>query len=259
MKKYLLTLLFVVACVVNSLAGGNASVLETDKLTLEGYRARGFMTVLTADGSNSLWSPFFISDDEENKIYRIKGVNENGIVDIAEIKYDTDHFQIFEIRQEGNPDDFSGGICIGPKLDWLNSWVLDEKIDVDFNYLFSFHSYNGDGGNYLNHLYQLVNERGDVIYTFPQEVNKVFYSKDLFYISYTCSNTTGEYPNVNYNYTSEVINLASLLKDYSTRVANAKADAVNSKSTKPYNIQGMEVDEDAKGIIIENGTKYIKE
>ncbi|MBQ3804869.1 MAG: hypothetical protein II844_03555 [Prevotella sp.] len=50
-----------------------------------------------------------------------------------------------------------------------------------------------------------------------------------------------------------------MLKDYSTRVANAKADAVNSKSTKTYNIQGMEVDEDAKGIIIENGAKYIKE
>ena len=130
---------------------------------------------------------------------------------------------------------------------------------MDFNYLFSFRSYNGDGDNYLNHLYQLVNERGDVIYTFPQEVNRVFYSKDLFYISYTCSNTTGEYPNVNYNYTSEVINLASLLKDYSTRVTNAKADAVNSKSTKTYNIQGMEVDDDAKGIIIENGAKYIKE
>ena len=60
MKKYLLTLLFVVACVVNSLAGGNASVLETDKLTLEGYRARGFMTALTADGSNSLWLGFII-------------------------------------------------------------------------------------------------------------------------------------------------------------------------------------------------------
>lgn len=257
MKKYLLTLLFVVACVVNSLAGGNASVLETDKLTLEGYRTSGFMTVLTADGSNSLWSLSFISDDEENKIYRIKGVNENGIVDIAEIKYDTDHFVTSSIYQEGDPDG-SIGICIGPKLDWLNSWVLDEKIDVDFNYLFIFRSFNGDVG-YENQLYQLVNERGDVIYTFPQKVKDVFYSKDLFYISYACGNTTGEYPNVNYNYTSEVINLASLLKDYSTRVANAKADAVNSKSTKTYNIQGMEVDEDAKGIIIENGAKYIKE
>ena len=65
--------------------------------------------------------------------------------------------------------------------------------------------------------------------------------------------------NYNKNYNTEIINLKTLLKDYSTRVANAKADAVNSKSTKTYNIQGMEVDDDAKGIIIENGAKYIKE
>lgn len=255
MKKYLLTLLCV-AYVLNSLAGTDSvSVLETEKITLDGYHSiPQYITVLTSDASNAIWSPCFQFDDKENKIYRIKGVNENGIVDIAEIKYKTDNINMRHICQDGYPSEHGGpGLCFRPQLDYLNSSVLDEKINVDFNYLFYCYSYNGS--EYNNSVYQLVNERGDVIYTFPSAslMHDIFYSEDLFYISYLYE--TGEYP----NYTTEVINLASLLKDYSTKVANAKADAVNSKSTKTYNIQGMEVDDDAKGIVIENGAKYIKE
>ena len=243
MKKYLLVL-FAIAYVVNSLAGGT---LEIDKLTLEGYATRGFMPVLSTDGSNTYWSPIFVSDDEENKIYRIKGINKDGIVNIAEIQYDTEYFSIRNIYQRENPDDAYGGICIRRQLNDL------KEVDVDFNYLFVIGP--GDDKSASDGATQLVNERGDVIYTFPLNTRDCFYNRDLFYISYNYY--TGDYPD--YNYTCEVINLASLLKSYSTSVESAKADAVNSKSTKTYNIQGMEVDDDAKGIIIENGAKYIKE
>jgi len=104
---------------------------------------------------------------------------------------------------------------------------------------------------------RLVNERGETLLILPVESGSFFYSGELFYLKYSYEVST----DANYNriYNTEIINLKTLLKDYSTKVANAKADAVNSKSTKTYNIQGMEVDEDAKGIIIENGAKYIKE
>lgn len=248
MKKILFTLLCA-ANMLTSLALDKGSVLDQDKVTLDGYKSDDFMQVLTADGFNSVWSPCFINNDTEDKIFSINGINDNGIVNIAEIKYSADNFGVESIAQEQYPSEHGGpGICFATQLVWLQ-----EKIDVDFNYLFVIQTYSSS--DYDNRLRQLVNERGDVIYTFPSNSDNFFYSEALFYISYHYS--TGVYPNqIN---KCEVINLASLLKDYSTKVTRAKADAVNSKSTKTYNIQGMEEDEDAKGIVIENGAKYIKE
>lgn len=252
MRKILFTLLCA-ANVLNSLAGGSVSLLDKEKLTLEGYRQDGFIPVVTNTDkiSSSTWSPCFVNHDKDGKIYSMNGVNENGIVNIAEFRYNADNFNLSNFYQDQAPDDEPSGICIKPQIDYLNLYA-DEKIDVDFNYLFVINTYNGYDSE--NRLYQLVNERGDVIFTFPSKSGSFFYSEKLFYISYEYR--TGEYSNE--NCTCEVMNLASLLKDYSTKVASAKADAVNSKSTKIYNIQGMEVDEDTKGIIIENGTKYLK-
>ena len=125
---------------------------------------------------------------------------------------------------------------------------------MDFDYIFPLEDAYSDG--HKDNV-RLVNERGETLLILPVGSEQFFYSGELFYLKYNCWVSTDA--NFNRNYNVEIINLKTLLKDYSTRVANAKADAVNSKSTKTYNIQGMEVDEDAKGIIIENGAKYIKE
>lgn len=146
------------------------------------------------------------------------------------------------------------GVYFRDELNYLNEYVLDEKIDVDFDYIFPLIDGYSDG--YKRNV-RLVNERGETLLILPVESQEFFYSGELFYLKY--SYEVSKDANYNKNYNTEIINLKTLLKDYSTRVANAKADAVNSKSTKTYNIQGMEVDEDAKGIIIENGAKYIKE
>ena len=142
------------------------------------------------------------------------------------------------------------GVYFRDELNYLNEYVLDEKIDVDFDYIFPLS--DGHNGNV-----RLVNERGETLLIPPVWSGNFFYCGELFYLKYSYEVST----DANYNgiYNTEIINLKTLLKDYSTRVANAKADAVKSKSTKTYNIQGMEVDDDAKGIIIENGAKYIKE
>ena len=248
MKKYLLTLLFVVATSNITLAGPYVKTLNVDIITSGFSRniSGGSIEVRSADDTYTFMSPFISDLDVENKILTVNGINEDGIVEIAKIKYNTtnDYASIQNVSTD-KYGELHKGVYFRGELNYLNEYVLDEKIDVDFDYIFPL----SDG--YEN--VRLVNERGETLLILPVGSNGFFYSGELFYLKYSYKVSTDA------NYNVEIINLKTLLKDYSTRVANAKADAVNSKSTKTYNIQGMEVDEDAKGIIIENGAKYIKE
>ena len=249
MKKYLLILLFVVATSNITLAGPYVKTLNVDIIT-SGFSRKigeGSIEVRSADDTYTFMSPFISDLDVENKILTVNGINEDGIVEIAKIKYNTtnDDASIRDVSTDKYGEHHKG-VYFRDELNYLNEYVLDEKIDVDFDYIFPLR----DGSN---ENVRLVNERGETLLILPVGSNGFFYSGELFYLKYSYKVSTDA------NYNVEIINLKTLLKDYSTRVANAKADAVNSKSTKTYNIQGMEVDDDAKGIIIENGAKYIKE
>ncbi|MBQ8115206.1 MAG: hypothetical protein IJ145_03675 [Prevotella sp.] len=247
MKKYLLTLLFVVATSNFILAGPYVKTLNVDIITSGFLRNidEGVIEVRSTDDTYTFMSPFISDLDVENKILTVNGINEDGIVEIAKIKYNTtnDDAYIKHVSTD-KYGELHKGVYFRDELNYLNEYVLDEKIDVDFDYIFPL----SEGDNV-----RLVNERGETLLILPVWSNGFFYSGELFYLKYSYWVSTDA------NYNVEIINLKTLLKDYSTKVANAKADAVNSKSTKTYNIQGMEVDDDAKGIIIENGAKYIKE
>lgn len=255
MKKYLLTLLFVVATSNITLAGPYIKTLNEDIPTLSSGFSRkisgGSIEVRSTDDTYTFMSPFISDLDVENKILTVNGINEDGIVEIAKIKYNTtnDDASIKDVSTDKYGEHHKG-VYFRDELNYLNEYVLDEKIDVDFDYIFPLIDGYSDG--YKRNV-RLVNERGETLLILPVESTDFFYSGELFYLKYFYEVSTDA------NYNVEIINLKTLLKDYSTRVANAKADAVNSKSTKTYNIQGMEVDDDAKGIIIENGAKYIKE
>ncbi|MBQ6760525.1 MAG: hypothetical protein IJP47_03755 [Prevotella sp.] len=248
MKKYLLTLLFVVATSNITLAGPYIKTLNEDIPTLSSGFSRnisgGSIEVRSTDDTYTFMSPFISDLDVENKILTVNGINEDGIVEIAKIKYNTttDNASIQNVSTD-KYGELHKGVYFRDELNYLNEYVFDEKIDVDFDYIFPL----------IDENVRLVNERGETLLILPGWSNGFFYSGELFYLKYHYWVSTDA------NYNVEIINLKTLLKDYSTRVANAKADAVKSKSTKTYNIQGMEVDEDAKGIIIENGAKYIKE
>jgi len=250
MKKYLLTLLFVVATSNITLAGPYVKTLNVDIITSGFSRIsrEGAIEVRSTDDTYTFMSSCISDLDVENKILTVNGINEDGIVEIAKIKYNTtnDGAYIKDVSTDKYGQHHKG-VYFRDELNYLNEYVLDEKIDVDFDYIFPL----SDGGD--NENVRLVNERGETLLILPVESGNFFYSGELFYLKYTYWVSTDA------NYNVEIINLKTLLKDYSTKVANAKADAVKSKSTKTYNIQGMEVDDDAKGIIIENGAKYIKE
>ena len=250
MKKYLLTLLFVVATSNITLAGPYVKTLNEDNPTLSSGFSRnisgGSIEVRSTDDTYTFMSPFISDLDVENKILTVNGINEDGIVEIAKINTTTDNASIPNVSTD-KYGELHKGVYFRDELNYLNEYVFDEKIDVDFDYIFPLMDGN----------VRLVNERGETLLIFPAFSDGFFYSGELFYLKY--SYEVSKDANYNKNYNTEIINLKTLLKDYSTRVANAKADAVNSKSTKTYNIQGMEVDDDAKGIIIENGAKYIKE
>ena len=252
MKKYLLTLLFVVATSNFILAGPYVKTLNVDIITPGFSRniSGGAIEVRSTDDTYTFMSPLISDLDVENKILTVNGINEDGIVEIAKIKYNStnDYVSIQNVSTD-KYGELHKGVYFRDELNYLNEYVLDEKIDVDFDYIFPLIDGYSDG-NKRN--VRLVNERGETLLILPVESGSFFYSGELFYLKY-------HYWVTDANYNVEIINLKTLLKDYSTRVANAKADAVNSKSTKTYNIQGMEVDDDAKGIIIENGAKYIKE
>lgn len=253
MKKYLLTLLFVVATSNITLAGSYVKTLNVDIITSGFSRntSEAVIEVRSTDDTYTFMSPFISDLDVENKILTVNGINEDGIVEIAKIKYNTtnDDASIKDVSTDKYGEHHKG-VYFRDELNYLNKYVLDEKIDVDFDYIFPLIDGYSDG--YKRNV-RLVNERGETLLILPVESKDFFYSGELFYLKYSYEVSTDA------NYNVEIINLKTLLKDYSTRVANAKADAVNSKSTKTYNLQGMEVDEDAKGIIIENGAKYIKE
>lgn len=256
MKKYLLTLLFVVATSNITLAGPYIKTLNEDIPTLSSGFSRnisgGSIEVRSTDDTYTFMSPFISDLDVENKILTVNGINEDGIVEIAKIKYNTtnDDYAYIQNVSTDKYGELHKGVYFRDELNYLNEYVLDEKIDVDFDYIFPLNDGYSDG--YKRNV-RLVNERGETLLILPVTSSRFFYSGELFYLQYSYEVSTDA------NYNVEIINLKTLLKDYSTRVANAKADAVNSKSTKTYNIQGMEVDDDAKGIIIENGAKYIKE
>lgn len=249
MKKYLLTLLFVVATSNITLAGPYIKTLNEDNPTLSSGFSRnisgGSIEVRSTDDTYTFMSPFISDLDVENKILTVNGINEDGIVEIAKINTTTDNASIQNVSTD-KYGELHKGVYFRDELNYLNEYVFDEKIDVDFDYIFPLN--DGDNENV-----RLVNERGETLLILPVGSTDFFYSGELFYLKYSYEVSTDD------NYNVEIINLKTLLKDYSTRVANAKADAVNSKSTKTYNLQGMEVDDDAKGIIIENGAKYIKE
>lgn len=256
MKTYLLTLLFVVATSNITLAGPYIKTLNEDIPTLSsGFLPNisgGAIEVRSTDDTYTFMSPFILYKDVENKILAVNGINEDGIVEIAKIKYTNDDASIQNVSTD-KYGELHKGVYFRDELNYLNEYVLDEKIDVDFDYIFPLREYSDGSKRNV----RLVNERGETLLILPVESQEFFYSGELFYLKY--SYEVSKDANYNKNYNTEIINLKTLLKDYSTRVANAKADAVNSKSTKTYNIQGMEVDDDAKGIIIENGAKYIKE
>lgn len=257
MKKYLLTLLFVVATSNITLAGPYVKTLNVDIIT-SGFSRKisgGVIEVRSTDDTYTFTSSCMSYLDVENKILTVNGINEDGIVEIAKIKYNTTNDDAsFEYVSTDKYCELHRGVYFRDELNYLNEYVFDEKIDVDFDYIFPLIDGYSDG-NKRN--VRLVNERGETLLTLPVGSTDFFYSGELFYLKY--SYEVSKDANYNKNYNTEIINLKTLLKDYSTRVTNAKADAVNSKSTKTYNIQGMEVDDDAKGIIIENGAKYIKE
>lgn len=252
MKKYLLTLLFVVATSNITLAGPYIKTLNEDIPTLSSGFSRnisgGVIEVRSTDDTYTFMSPFISDLDVENKILTVNGINEDGIVEIAKINTTNYEASIQDVSTDKYGEHHKG-VYFRDELNYLNEYVFDEKIDVDFDYIFPLRDGYSDG--YKRNV-RLVNERGETLLILPVESEDFFYSGELFYLKYSYEVST-DANNV------EIINLKTLLKDYSTRVVNAKADAVNSKSTKTYNIQGMEVDEDAKGIIIENGAKYIKE
>ncbi len=254
MKKYLLTLLFVVATSNITLAGPYVKTLNVDIITSGFSRkiSEAVIEVRSTDDTYTFMSPFISDLDVENKILTVNGINEDGIVEIAKINTTTDDARIQDVSTDKYGEHHKG-VYFRDELNYLNEYVFDEKIDVDFDYIFPLIDGYSDG--YKRNV-RLVNERGETLLILPVESSSFFYSGELFYLKYSYEVST----DANYNgINTEIINLKTLLKDYSTRVANAKADAVKSKSTKTYNIQGMEVDDDAKGIIIEDGAKYIKE
>lgn len=256
MKKYLLTLLFVVATSNITLAGPYVKTLNVDIITSGFSRIsnEGVIEVRSTDDTYTFMSPFISDLDVENKILTVNGINEDGIVEIAKIKYNNNDGAYIKDVSTDKYGEHHRGVYFRDELNYLNEYVFDEKINVDFDYIFPLSDGYSDG--YKDNV-RLVNERGETLLILPVESEGFFYSGELFYLKYSYEVSTDA--NYNKKYNTEIINLKTLLKDYSTKVASAKADAVKSKLTKTYNIQGMEVDDDAKGIIIENGAKYIKE
>ena len=103
MKKYLLTLLFVVATSNITLAGPYIKTLNEDIPTLSsGFLPNisgGAIEVRSTDDTYTFMSPFILYKDVENKILAVNGINEDGIVEIAKIKYNTTNDDDAYIKQ----------------------------------------------------------------------------------------------------------------------------------------------------------------
>ena len=102
MKKYLLTLLFVVATSNFILAGPYVKTLNVDIITSGFSRniSGGSIEVRSTDDTYTFMSPFISDLDVENKILTVNGINEDGIVEIAKIKYTNDYASIQNVSTD---------------------------------------------------------------------------------------------------------------------------------------------------------------
>lgn len=210
MKKYLLTLLFVVATSNITLAGPYVKTLNVDIIT-SGFSRKisgGVIEVRSTDDTYTFTSSCMSYLDVENKILTVNGINEDGIVEIAKIKYNTTNDDAsFEYVSTDKYCELHRGVYFRDELNYLNEYVLDEKIDVDFDYIFPLREYSDGSKRNV----RLVNERGETLLILPVESQEFFYSGELFYLQYSYEVSTDA------NYNVEIINLKTLFMGHRTK------------------------------------------
>ena len=99
----------------------------------------------------------------------------------------------------------------------------------------------------------MVNEKGDVVYEIGSGWTPSCYSEELFYLIGTQYDSD---LGVN-GYKWKVLSLAKILTDYATGIKQTSAKA-ELQSSKTYDITGVEVDAETKGITIQDGKKIMK-
>lgn len=242
MKKTLFTLTLLLVSLF-SFADADSYLKEHIEIYPVADRCTSYVAVPTANKEKIVMSPCIIQIDENSKIATVSAINENGLVQIAKLNnisirdditllYST-RFGYWALR----------AIYLPEKLDELKSEGV--QIDIDFDYLFMVRE-----GNYPNYNYNLVNERGELVYYIENCGDNLCYCEELFYLIGTKDSYSTK---CKWN----ILSLAKILTDYATGIKQTSAKA-ELQSSKTYDITGVEVDAETKGITIQDGKKIMK-
>lgn len=247
MNKTLFTLTLLLVSLF-SFADADSYLKEHIEIYPVADRCTSYVAVPTANKEKIVMSPCIIQIDENSKIATVSAINENGLVQIAKLNnisrldditllYST-RFGYWALR----------AIYLPEKLDELKSEGV--QIDIDFDYLFLVRE-----GNYPSYKdnYNLVNERGELVYYIENCNYNLCYCEELFYLIGTKSDSNSAGTKYKWN----ILSLAKILTDYATGIKQTSAKA-ELQSSKTYDITGVEVDTETKGITIQDGKKIMK-
>lgn len=237
MKKKLFTLTLLLVSLF-SFADADSYLKEHIEAFQVAARCSSFVAIPTASNEKIVMSPCIIQVDESKKIATVSAINENGLTQLAKFKNVSSEWGIGRFYSTRFGENVLRAIYLREKLEELKSEGV--QIDIDFDYLFSINN-------------NLVNEKGDVVYEIGSGWTPSCYSEELFYLIGTQYDSDS---GVN-GYKWKVLSLAKLLSDYATGIKQTSAKA-ELQSSKTYDITGMEVDAETKGITIQDGKKIIK-
>ena len=233
MKKALFTLLLLLSYLY-SFADSGAYLKENIGEFLADMDAiQSYVEIPSIERKEAIMSPCMIYTEDKN--ITVSGINEEGLIQIAKLNnIDISELNHFKYTEHAS----SSGLYSIYLRDKLNEIKSENgiEIDIDFNYLFNVSN-------------KLINERGETIFNLGENYKLQYYCKELFYV--VC--TTMAWP-ISYN---KVYSLTKILSDYATGIKQTSAKA-ELQSSKTYDIAGMGVDEDAKGIVIQDGKKVMK-
>lgn len=176
-------------------------------------------------------APCFCTND--GNIYTIKTLGTDGLVTLAELTLPSNTYQLKDFESFSNQGDKLAGIFV------------DNGTDTP-TYLFLFRNYNY---NFL-----IVNNEGKILYSDNSgEFSDANYCSELQCIGIEKSVSADGKSVAAYTFIPIADLLAGNISEAGSVTGNNSANA----TSKVYNLQGMEVDENTKGIVIKNGSAIL--
>lgn len=186
---------------------------------------------LSKNATNYQTAPCFCINN--GNTYTIMTLGAEGMVTLAEFTLPSDTYKLKDFESFANQDDKTAGL------------LIDNGTDTP-TYLFHFRNYD--------YHFLIVNNEGKILYSDESgEYTDINYCSELQCIGIEIPVSADGKSVVSYTF----IPLADILAGNASAVESVTRSTRTNATSKVYNLQGMEVDKNAKGIVIKNGNAIL--